>query len=292
MIPFTDFAGNRNGPQLHFLHANGYPPACYQPLIERFETRYHVSAMHLRPLWPGAQPKEIGAWHPLSDDLLLYFDEQKFGQVIGVGHSIGAIVTLRAALRHPERFRAVILIDPVLFPPRFIATYNLVKLLGLAYRTHPLIMGALKRRRTFDDLDKLYQGYRRRHIFRYFSDENLRIYVEGISRPRPEGGYELIYSPEWEARIYYTGIWRDLDLWRGLPNLKVPMMILRGAETDTFLAPTARRVEKVNPAIFLETIEKSTHLVPLERPEQVHQKIEWFLRIKLGETKSALWKLP
>jgi pimeloyl-ACP methyl ester carboxylesterase len=281
MIPYTDFNGN--GPDLHFLHANGYPPACYQPLIERLRTRYHVTTMHLRPLWPGARPSEIGAWHPLSDDLTLFFREQKFAPLIAVGHSIGAIVTLRAAIRQPELFSAIVLIDPVLFPPRFIFAYNLLKASGLAYRLHPWILGALRRRRAFDDPETLFKSYRRKHVFRFFSDEALRIYVNGISQPRLEGGYELAYSPEWEARIYYTSIWRDLDLWQGLPRLKVPTMIIRGAETDTFLSPTAWRVQKVNPTIFMETIEKSTHLVALERPEQIQQKIEWFLRIKLRE---------
>ncbi|RPH57362.1 MAG: alpha/beta hydrolase, partial [Chloroflexi bacterium] len=107
MIPFTDFGGN--GPNLHFLHANGYPPACYLPLIERLNRQYHVSAMHLRPLWPGAQPKELGAWHPMSDDLALFVKERDFGPLIAVGHSIGAIVTLRAALRQPELFSALVL---------------------------------------------------------------------------------------------------------------------------------------------------------------------------------------
>lgn len=275
MIPFTDFGGN--GPQLHFLHANGYPPACYQPLMELFAAQYHVSAMHLRPLWPMSRPTEIGAWHPLSDDLLLFLREQGYGPVIGVGHSIGAIVSLRAALREPELFSALVLIDPVIFPPRFIAAFNLMKALGLAYRLHPLIIGALKRRRNFDNLETLYKGYRRRHIFRYFSDENLRTYVNGISRLRAEGGYELAYSPEWEARIYYTGIWRDMDLWWNLPKLKIPTLIIRGAETDTFLAPTAHRVKKVRPATKIVTLEKSTHLVPLEKPRETFETITAFL---------------
>ena len=275
MIPYSDFGGD--GPQLHFLHANGYPPACYRPLIERLSRSHRVSAMHLRPLWPGAQPKEIGTWHPLSDDLMLFFKEQNYGPLIGVGHSIGAIVTLRAAIRQPERFRALVLIDPVLFSPRAIAAYNLVKLLGLAYRFHPLIAGALKRRRTFDDLEQLFQGYRRRSIFRYFDDENLRIYIQGLSQPRPGGGYELAYSPEWEARIYYTGIWRDLDLWLGLPRLKVPTLIIRGAETDTFLAATAQRVATIRPETRIVTLQKSTHLVPLEKPQETAETILSFL---------------
>ncbi|MCX6064260.1 MAG: alpha/beta hydrolase [Chloroflexi bacterium] len=275
MIPYTDFGGV--GPELHFLHANGYPPACYLPLMELLKNRFHVSAMHLRPLWPGARPEEIGAWHPLTDDLLFFLNEQKLGPVIGIGHSLGAIVTLRAALRQPERFRALVLIDPVLFPPRFIATFNLAKVLGFASRLHPLIAGALKRRRTFDSLEQLYRGYRRRHIFRFFSDENLQTYVNGLSKPRADGAFELAYSPEWEARIYYTGVWRDMDLWWGLPKLKVPTLIIRGAETDTFLAQTAHRVEKVRPETKIVSLEKSTHLVPLEKPQETLDTIVSFL---------------
>lgn len=275
MIPFTDFGGD--GPQLHFLHANGYPPACYLPLINRLSSEFHVSAMHLRPLWPGSQPKEIGAWHPLSDDLLLFLREQIGEKVIGVGHSIGAVVTLRAALREPEQFSALVLIDPVLFPPRFIATYNLMKALGLAQRIHPLIASALKRRRTFNNLEALYRGYRRRHIFRYLSDENLRIYINGISKPSAGGGYELAFSPEWEARIYYTGVWRDMDLWWNLPKLNIPTLVIRGAETDTFLAPAASRMEKISPATTIVSLEKSTHLVPLEKPDETFATITAFL---------------
>ena len=262
----------------HFLHANGYPPACYKPLMELLIHQYRVNAMHLRPLWPGSRPTEIGAWHPFTDDLLLFLDEQKIDSTIGTGHSIGAIVTLRTALRRPDKFRALVLIDPVLFPPRFIATWNLLKAVGLGYKLHPLVTGALKRRRQFDDLDQLFIAYRRKRIFRYFSDDALRAYIDGIVKPNQEHGYELIYSPEWEARIYYTGIWRDIDLWWGLPALKVPTLIIRGAETDTFLNPTARRVKKIRPATTIITLEKSTHLVPIEKPQETYETINKFIQ--------------
>ena len=158
MIPFTDFGGQ--GLNLHFMHANGYPPACYLPLIDLLKNQYHISAMDLRPLWPRSQPRGIGDWHPLTEDFQLFLDEQQISPVIGVGHSMGGIITLRTALRQPNLFRALVLIDPVLFPPRFIATYRLLKTLGLAYKLSPLINGALKRRRQFDDLEKLFRSYR------------------------------------------------------------------------------------------------------------------------------------
>ncbi len=274
-IPYLDFGGK--GQPLHFLHANGYPPACYQPLTERLASQYHTIGMLLRPLWPDSKPEEVNDWTPFTDDLLKFFDEQKLESVIGVGHSIGAIVTLRAALREPSRFHALVLMDPVLFPRYFILEWNLARFFGLGNQIHPLINGALKRRREFNDLNKVFEGYRRRSIFRFFTNENLRIFINGMTEPA-NNHYELAYSPEWEARIYYTGVWHDLDLWRNLARLQVPTIIIRGAETDTFWESTAKSVEKKNQKIKIVTLEKSTHLLPLERPQEVFEIMQDFLK--------------
>jgi pimeloyl-ACP methyl ester carboxylesterase len=281
IIPFIDFGGS--GPSLHFAHANGYPPECYRPLLTGLSAHYHVLAMHQRPLWPDAQPGSINDWHPLTDDLFRFLrstysvDERNPDPVIGVGHSLGGIVTLRAALRQPECFRALILIDPVLFPPPMITAMRLMRAFGLSYRLPPLVRGALRRRRVFASREVLLRGYRRKSIFRYMDDASLKVYVEGLTRPHPDGKYELVYSPEWEARIYVTGVWRDMDLWRDLPRLKLPLLILRGAETDTFWASTVRRVQRKLPSAQIVTLEKATHLVPLEQPGKVVEHIRNFL---------------
>ena len=266
-IPHFDLGGS--GAPLHFLHANGYPPDCYKPFLECLQPHFHVFGMHLRPLWPDAKPKELHDWHPLADDLLRFLSDREAGPVIGVGHSIGGIVTLRAAFREPNRFRALVLIDPVLLPPCFILFWNLIRATGMGRKVLPKIPGALSRRRYFDDLDLVFRGYRQRKVFRYLSDENLYTYIEGIARPLPDGGYDLIYSPEWEAHIYYTGIWHDLDLWRGLKQLHVPTLFIRGSESDTFWARTAARVRRANPQVRMEAIAKAGHLVPLEHPQEV-----------------------
>jgi len=276
-----------NGRPLHFLHANGYPPECYKPLLELLRTEYRVFGMHLRPLWEDAKPEEIASWHPFSDDLLSFLDSTtphnehstplSAAKVIGVGHSIGATVTLRAALRDPGKFRALVLIDPVLFVPGFLLFWHIFRLLGLGERFHPLIEGARKRRNTFDDLETLFQGYRKRKIFRYMSDENLRIFIEGITRPKADGGYELVYPPEWEAQIYRTGM-HDFDILRDLPRLEVPTLIIRGMETDTFLENIAKLVKRKQPKVRIEMLEKSTHILPLERPNEVFEIMQSFLK--------------
>ncbi len=273
-IPFTDFGGA--GTSLYFLHANGYPPTCYNPLIEHLKPNFQIIGMHLRPLWPESNPADLRDWRPLSDDFLRFLSDRGTDPVFCVGHSIGGIVALRAALKEPRRFRALVLIDPVLFPPYFILLWNLVRAAGLGWKKHPKISGALGRRRRFDELDIVFRGYRRRDVFHNMSDESLRAYIAGITRPQADGGFELVYSPEWEARIYYTGIWRDFDLWRGLQHLKVPTLFLRGAQSDTFWARTAARVRRTNPKVQIETLENATHILPLEEPEKVGRLIVEF----------------
>ena len=277
-----EFGGN--GLPLHFLHANGYPPECYKPFLELLKTEYRVFGMYLRPLWDDSNPEDIEDWHPLSDDLLHFlsdlepFDpaQGKPVPVIGVGHSLGAIVTLRAALSAPEKFRALVLIDPVLFVPSLLAIWNFTRTIGWGDKVHPLVTRALKRRRTFDDLETVFHGYRTRKIFRYMSDDNLRMYIEGITRPSENGGYKLVYPPEWEAQLYRTWL-RDSDLWRGLRNLEVPTLIIRGKETDTFLENAARLVKRKQPKIRVEALERSTHILPLERPREVFEIMQSFL---------------
>lgn len=265
-------------PDLAFLHANGYPPECYSPLFERLGASYRIHAMPMRPLQPGANPRDLQDWRPLADDFQNYLSAENLSRPLVVGHSFGAVTALRAAIRQPGQIRALVLIDPVLFEPHIILAWKLIRALGLVYKLHPLIPAALKRRRKFDDLEGTFERFRRYSVFRYFSDEALWAYLRGITQPAAGGGYELRYSPEWEARIYATGISPDMELWRGLKGFPVPTLILRGAETDTFSASAGQRVERINPAIRVETIPQSTHLLALERPEEIAQKIEAFFR--------------
>jgi pimeloyl-ACP methyl ester carboxylesterase len=282
-MSIPSFELNTSGAPLHFLHANGYPPACYKSFLERLQTQYHVFGMLLRPLWKDSNPNEIEDWKPFSDDLLQFLASSSF-PVIGVGHSIGAIVTLRAALRHPSKFRALILLDPVLFVPSRLIAWNFLRAIGLGHKVHPKIPGARKRRRTFDDLETVFRGYRTRPVFQYLSDEDLRNYIAGITR-KTDTGYELVYSPEWESRIYLTGL-RDFDIWNGLPRLDVPTLFIRGAETDTFLENAANFVKRKQPKAHVETLERSTHLLPLERPQEVFDIMQSFLKetLKVSST--------
>lgn len=275
MIPFLDFGGF--GPPLHFAHANGYPPKAYTPFIETLTPRYRVSAMLSRPLWPDCPPNGLRDWSPLADDLLKFLDERGERDVIGVGHSLGAVTTLIAALRRPELFRALVLIDPVLLPYPILFLWTLAYHLGLAHRVHPSIPGTLRRRRVFESVETMFDNYRRKPVFNRIDDRGLRAYVEALARPRPDGQVALAYSPEWEATIYMTGPLYEWKLWPQLKELRPPLLIVRGEKTDTFFPSAARMVKQRLPQAVIHTVAGTGHLLPMEKPEEVGAVIHEFL---------------
>ncbi|HLF01769.1 MAG TPA: alpha/beta hydrolase [Anaerolineales bacterium] len=274
MIPSLDFGGS--GPRLHFAHANGFPPGAYKPLIETLTQHYHVCSMLFRPLWPElhSTPQTLKSWADFADDLLRFFDERDERGVIGVGHSLGAIVTLVAALRRPELFRALVLIDPVLFRRRMQWAWDFLKRFEWGRNLHPFIPGTMRRRRLFATRDEMFAHFRFARPLRHIDDRGLWAYVDSIAKPRPDGQIELAYSPEWEVKVYEAG---PLDLWSQLKELKSPLIIIRGVYTNAFLPKAAQRVQNFLPDAIIHTVEGAGHLVPLEKPDAVGMLISEFL---------------
>ena len=274
-IPYYELPGP--GSTLVFLHANGYPPLSYQPLLEKLAQTHRVIGMCQRPLWPGADPTAIQNWEPLAADLVRFCCELSPAPSLGVGHSVGGNVLLRAALLHPDFFQAIVLIDPVFFPRCMTLLWSAIFRLGLGYRLHPLVRGAVRRRRVFTSKALMFERYRRAPVFSKIEDEGLQFYINAMAKPRPDGSVELAYPPEWEARIYLTSVLKDLPLWSLLHTLKPPVLIVRGEHTDTFWHETARRFLRKLPDAQVVTIPDATHLLPLEKPQAVFSTINKFL---------------
>jgi pimeloyl-ACP methyl ester carboxylesterase len=208
------------------------------------------------------------------DDLVQYLDERGARGWIGAGHSLGAVTTMAAALRRPDLFRALVLIDPVFLPPAVARMFTLAQKLGLAGRLHPLAPGAKRRKRTFETEDAMFTRYRQAAVFRGLDDAALRDYVSAALRPDGNGALTLAYSPEWEARIYETG---PFDLYGQLHRLQPPVLALRGAETDAFSPAGVRALRRALPGAQVVEVLGAGHLVPLEKPEEVGRLITAFL---------------
>lgn len=264
--------GGRGAP-LVFAHANGYPPGAYRQLLEPLTEHCAVTGYRHRPLWQAGatQPAPARAnWRQFAADLVDTLERSSGAPVWMVGHSLGAVVSMLAAVRAPQLFRGLILLDPVFLPSRQAVGLALTPVKGL--RRMPLVRKTLLRPSRFPDQQAAFDFHRGKRAFAGMSDEALWDYVRAGTRPGQGGELELAWSPGWEAAVYAS----VPLVWPRLLRLKVPTLGLRGETSDILGEPAMRRWARLQPAAQLET-RPGGHLFPLEYPRETAARIARFL---------------
>ncbi|MCU0496437.1 MAG: alpha/beta hydrolase [Anaerolineae bacterium] len=270
---------NGTAPIINLALANGFPPPTYIPLLRSFMDRYHVISMLPPALWPDTQPPdEIRSWPvDITQPLLQGIRDYDLQQIIAIGHSFGGIGSLLAAIEAPERFKALILLDPTILSDERMSMLDQLRAMN-ALDQMPLAARAIKRQDDFASVEEAFGYFRSKPLFADWSDEVLRLYVEQGTKPT-QSGVRLWWSPKWEAYYFkagYTGIWEDLPKLRGL----LPILTLRGTTSDTFLAETAERLCALLPDMTYVEIEGHGHLFPQTAPDQTAAVInEWIAQL-------------
>lgn len=273
--PLYELGGT--GPVIHLALANGFPPQTYVPVFSPLFDRYRVVSSLPRALWPdiGDPPEQVEDWSHISTDMLASFEQHDLHDVIAVGHSFGGVASLLAVLQAPERFRALILLDPTILDPAVLDQVAILQQSGKTPR-FPLVDGALKRRSRFPDVQTAADYFRGKPLFADWTDEAVRRYAESLTGPAADGdGLELIWSPAWEA-YYYRGVYAHT--WTQLPKLRglLPTLIIGGATTDAFVPASAERVKEILPEATHVTIPDYGHLFPQAAPNITHEIIrDW-----------------
>ena len=266
-----DFGGN--GAPLHLAVANGFPAETYQSMVSNFLPDFAVFAWLPRALWePAPNTQTAPSWMQMAEDILAGFEREGHQNVLGVGHSMGAVATFLAASLQPERFRGVVLLDPVIFPPATLFLVRVIGALGGAKRM-PLSKSARRRKARFSSKEEAFLYWQGKRLFSDWPEETLQAYTDGLL---VEDGDEwrLRWSPQWEAHYYETLFTKSWPFLRKLPK-ELPVLFLRGTRTDTFLPPAVKRLKKELPHMDYAEVDGG-HLFPQTNPEATSQLIlQW-----------------
>jgi pimeloyl-ACP methyl ester carboxylesterase len=271
--PLHEFGGA--GAVMHFAPANGFPSQMYHPMLAPLTREYRVVSLLPRALWPNQTPPSVLMdWKEMvMRDLLDGLRAIDAHDVILVGHSFGGIASMLAVIEEPQRFKGLILLDPTILHRDIIGA---MKMLHSEGRIHemPLAARALKRRRNFSNRDEAYDYFKSRPLFADWDETMLRAYVESGLR-NAQDGVELFWSPEWEAYYYmggYPNTYDDLPKLNGL----VPTLMIRGANSDTFIGDTVNEVRALVPDAHYVEIANHGHLFPMSAPHETADTIHDF----------------
>ncbi|MCY3916278.1 MAG: alpha/beta hydrolase [Chloroflexi bacterium] len=277
--PLIELAGESGAPPLHLAPANGFPPRTYAPLLSKLSA-FRSVCLPPRALWGDqAPPTEYRDWHADADDLLAGFVAHDLREVLALGHSLGGVVSMLALLKAPERFKALIMLDPPILLPDMLAVIRAAWDGGYIDQM-PLVHGALRRRQVFASREEAFERFRQKPLFADWSDESLWLYIEHGTRKRSNGDeFELLWSTDWEAHYFstvYLQIWEDLPLLTESP----PALLVRGGASGTLVAEAFERVQSLAPALDCIELAKQGHLFPLAAPQETAMLILGWLNSK------------
>jgi pimeloyl-ACP methyl ester carboxylesterase len=248
-------------PLLHFSHANGFPAPCYRAFLAPLEARFEIR--YLERLGHDAAYLVQDGWHALTDELIAALVAHGRPAVL-VGHSLGAYLSLRAAVRRPELVRSVVLLDAPVLSPFKGGAVALLKRLGVADAISPA-PGTRRRRREWASPEEALAHFRSRPVFRRFDPRCLLDYVHHGTE-QVDGVTRLRFDPEVEYRIYRT---MPHDLARDAPLLRVPAGLLVGQRSEI-----ARRVGLGFSRRWMKVGQTpGGHLFPFQHPETSAQAV-------------------
>lgn len=319
----------RRDTQLCWLHGNGFNSLAYTPLFETLlksgnpeadcqdsapvsifctDLPGHGRSSPAPENWPDwlamAAAVEQAMQRQLPPSL---HDDATACRRIGVGHSLGAVVTLLQAYQNPDRFEKILLLDPILFSPAMILGQQAIKTLGLWPRA-PLVKQALGRRNRWQSPAAMQQQLAGKGLYRRWHPQALGGFVEGGHRRlnsdtdlselelRPgqnqaqvgaqkqatsvhQSGphaVELSCSPQWEAQIFAS---YPRLLGRALKQIRIPVEIICAERSMPFIVKNARRAAALNSNISYR-IWGQGHCFPMEQPRLTAELIrQWALAV-------------
>ncbi|MBJ9976614.1 alpha/beta hydrolase [Pseudomonas sp. S75] len=242
--------------QIFFVHANGFPSATYGKLFAALAPDYQV--LHLDRHGHDPRFPVNDNWLCLVDELLHHLAAQST-PVWGVGHSLGGVLHLHAALRRPELYRGVVMLDSPLLTRADQWVIRTAKGLGLIDRLTPAARTA-GRREAFPDRESAHRYFASKALFRAFDPDCLQAYVDhGLEQA--EQGVRLHFDASTEMRIY-----RSIPHTSPAParQLQVPLAMVRGQHSGVVRRHHALAVRRL-PRGECHSV-PGGHMFPLERP--------------------------
>jgi pimeloyl-ACP methyl ester carboxylesterase len=249
---------------LVFSHGNSFPGGTYAALFPAWEAAgYRVKVVDRFGHDP-AHPVTSN-WPQLREQLAAFVRQEAGGRPAWlVGHSLGGVLSLMVASRHPELVRGLVLLDSPLVTGWRAHSLQVAKATGLVKRVSPGRVSH-RRRHQWPSTEAAHAHFASKGAFARWAPGVLADYIRAGTVAADGGGVALAFDREVETRIYNT-LPHNLGALLKKHPPRCPVGFVAGTQSveirQVGLAATKALVRE-----RLRWLE-GTHLFPMEKPAQ------------------------
>jgi len=251
---------------LFIAHGNGFSTRVYQPLLDKLAVKYDLLMFDLPG--HGQSPDSEVTDHSQTAEYLYEAIRHSESYIAGrdvhaVAHSLGGMLSVFVASKHPETFKSLVLLDPIMFPQPLLSLMHVMSKLGMTKLFHPHVKPTLRRRNGWPDRQSAFEYFYKRKIFKYWTDQALRSYTDYALKEH-DSQVVLCCDPTLEARWFAT---LPSKLWHAVASIRCPVTIYLGEDTYSFSPRAAKQACRKNARIGYSVV-PGGHCFMQEFPEQ------------------------
>lgn len=237
------------GPKILLIHSMGMDGHSMDLLAENLQGTHQVLSLTILDHGDSDTPKRVIPLDEHAEIMRGCYKQLDFQPSVLVGHSIGGMMGMVLAAKHPEEFKGLVLID--------IAPFDTIG--RLARPPPPEHFKNESKAREY--LKERYPGFTPQYV------ENRLKYgfteKDGVLRLKPTGN------------VIRGGL--AFDLWPYVERIKIPTMLLIGEDSTLVSPETKMRMEKTLPSIETAVFKGTGHMIPQDKPEEFERFVKKFL---------------
>jgi pimeloyl-ACP methyl ester carboxylesterase len=242
---------------VHFAHGNGFPSPCYNQLFLHLKNQYDIC--YIDKIGHNIDYPVTDNWHNLVDELIESVKSQYKAPVIALGHSLGGVLSFRAAIEEPSLFKALIMLDSPIIGLVKSQILKLSKAIGLIDHITPAHRSR-GRRKTWPTKESAIEYLKGRPLFEHFTDACINDYIE-FGMTKTNEGYSLRFDKHIEYQIYRT-IPHILHKYKG--KLSIPAALIYGNRSNVIDKVDIKHMQNHYNMSCYEIA--GSHMFPMENP--------------------------
>lgn len=250
--------GDRNNQSIIFIHGFPYDHSMWMNQIEALQNKYFCVAYDVRGLGESYVGDGQYTMEFFVDDLFSIIDGLRLHKPILCGLSMGGYISLRAAEKNQDVFRALILCDT-----KSEADDDTAK---------------LKRSLGIDQINT--EG-----LMKFVDPFITNCFAEKTPKEKEKMFLETLFNAHRQNPTGVKGvliaIMSRTDTTSFLPKIKIPTLVLSGSYDKLTTPSDMRAMADKIPNSEFAVIPQAGHMTPLENPDCVNDLILGFLKRKI-----------